>query len=80
MKKLMRTMPKQTIKEIKAQLATITNPNDELLVQLAADERQGVQMVVNQWQRQYAKLTAAKLAFQEHLKIEQARVSNDCRS
>lgn len=65
-------MPKQTIKAIKAQLAMITNPKDELFVQLATDERQGVQTAINQWQRQYAKLTAAKLAFQEHLKIERA--------
>ncbi|MCM0598998.1 ribonuclease HII [Periweissella fabalis] len=63
-------MPKQTIKEIKAQLATITSPDSPLLAILADDQRQGVQTALTQWQRKYAKLMTAKIAFQEHLSFE----------
>ncbi|CAH0415801.1 ribonuclease HII [Periweissella fabaria] len=72
-------MPKQTIKVIKAQLAMVTSPDDQLLMTLAADERQGVQAAIAQWHRNYNKLVAAKAAFQEHLQIERKAHANGYR-
>lgn len=58
-----------SIKEIKAQLSQ--QPSSELLAQLAADPRKGVQAALQQFQRQQDKLVARQQALQERLVLEQ---------
>ena len=57
-----------SIKEIKAQLSQ--QPSPELLAQLAADPRKGVQAALQQFQRQQDKLVARQQALQERLVLE----------
>ncbi|QBO37349.1 ribonuclease HII [Periweissella cryptocerci] len=60
----------ESISAIKTHLQTITQPDDNYLIQLATDERKGVQSALKSWQRQYERATKAKEALQEHLAIE----------
>lgn len=45
-------MKRKTIQEIKQILSQITDPNDEQLIEIKADERLGVQKSLQQWSRQ----------------------------
>lgn len=65
-------MKSEAIKDIKIKLATLTNPNDPWLIALRADQRTGVQKLLQQFYRRLEKEQALKDQYFEMTGFERA--------
>ncbi|UTR10884.1 ribonuclease HII [Evansella sp. LMS18] len=63
---------KLSIKDIKAALQQITEPNDPILEQIKADDRKGVQQLYTSWTKQYSKKQELHNNFYEMRKNEES--------
>lgn len=69
-------MSVRPIKEIKEELLTINNPNDERLAACRLDSRKGVQQAIAKWERDYEK-ELARIAQKEAMLSEERILWNE---
>ena len=68
----------ETIKQIRAQLARLSDRNDPYVLALQADGRKGVQQTLTQFSRRLDRLAKAKAAFRQRFHYEEALWQSGC--
>jgi ribonuclease HII len=71
-------MSSRTVAEIKQELKEIHDPDAPLLIELAQDQRKGVQNALKQWYRREERYQTALTAFHQRFKYEQYYWQQGC--